>query len=95
MGIQFSVDEIADYVTAGIQVQALANQTARISGRFTGASVKAILDGSCRSVGGGREFRSTSRNGASTSRPVQRRSLTESRLRPSGPSILPTRPTRF
>lgn|ERR1035441_9068850 len=58
MGLQFSVDQLAEYVTASIRARAVANRTAHNSGRFTGQSVQEILAKSCHSDDCGRELRS-------------------------------------
>ena len=61
MGLQFSVDQLAEYVTAGIRARAVANRTAHNQERFTGQSVKEMLAESLLSYDNDRELRSTSK----------------------------------
>lgn len=57
MGIQFSVEQLAEYLAAGIRARALASRTPQTSERLTGQRVKEILVESCRfdDNGGGLE----------------------------------------
>ena len=47
MDLQLSVDQFAEYVSAGIRTRATANLTEYNSGPFTGQSVKELLATSC------------------------------------------------